>query len=85
MLPAVEGALRHSNGFKTVAATLHESAQNARVECEQSHRDPAGTCGCHGDDFMAEGSYVLLDRLDRVMKDEFKRQDAGTCGLWPAH
>ena len=20
------------------------------------HRDPAGTCGCHGDDFMAEGS-----------------------------
>ena len=37
------------------------------------HRDPAGTCGCHGDDFMAEGSDVLLDRLDRVMKD------AGTC------
>ena len=35
------------------------------------HRDPAGTCGCHGDDFMAEGSDALLDRLDRVKKDEF--------------
>ena len=34
------------------------------------HRDPAGTCGCHGDDFMVEGSDVLLDRVDRVMKDE---------------
>ena len=35
------------------------------------HRDPAGTWGCHGDDFMAEGSDALLDRLDRVTKDEF--------------
>ena len=55
-----------------------ESAQNARVECEQSDawfsfttETPAGTCRCHGDDFMAEGSDVLMDRLDRVMKDEF--------------
>ena len=30
VLLADEGALRHSNGFKTVAATLHESAQNAQ-------------------------------------------------------
>ena len=36
------------------------------------HRDPAGTCPCHGDDFMAEGSDALLDRLDRVMTDEFE-------------
>ena len=50
MFPAVEGAPPHSNGFKTVAATVNGSAQNARVECEQ-------------DDFMAEGSDVLLDRL----------------------
>ena len=35
------------------------------------HRDPAGTGGCHGDDFMAEGSDALLDRLVRVMKEEF--------------
>ena len=35
------------------------------------HLDIAGTCGCHGDDFMAEGSDALLDRLDRVMKNEF--------------
>ena len=34
------------------------------------HRDPAGTCGCHGDDCMAQNSDVLLDRLDRVTKDE---------------
>ena len=25
------------------------------------HRDLAGTCGCHGDNFMAEGSDALLD------------------------
>ena len=41
------------------------------------HRDPAGTCGCHGDDFMAEGSDVLLDRLDRVMKDELNDKMLG--------
>ena len=34
MLPAVEGAPRHSNGFKTVAATLHESAQNGLIELD---------------------------------------------------
>ena len=34
-------------------------------------RDSARTCGCYGDDFMAEGSDVRLDRLDRVMRDEF--------------
>ena len=37
VLPAVEGALRHSNGFETVAATSNESAQDLRVECEQSN------------------------------------------------
>ena len=36
VLLAVEGALWYSNGFKTVAATLFESAQDARVEFEQS-------------------------------------------------
>ena len=30
MLPAVEGTLRYSDGFKEVAVTPHESAQNAR-------------------------------------------------------
>ena len=35
MLPVAEGALR-SDGFKAVAATLHESARNARVDSEQS-------------------------------------------------
>ena len=44
------------------------------------HRDPAGTCGCHGDDFMAEGSDVLLDRLDRVMQDEFNAKMLGRVG-----
>ena len=36
VLLAVEGALWHLNGFKKAAPTLHESARNARVECEQS-------------------------------------------------
>ena len=44
------------------------------------HRDPAGTGGCHGDDFMAEGSDVLLDRLDRVMKDELNAKMLGRVG-----
>ena len=35
VLPAVEGALWHSNGFETVAAALHESTQNVRMEREQ--------------------------------------------------
>ena len=42
--------------------------------------DPAGTCGCHGDDFMDEGSDVLLDRLDRVTKDEFDAKMLGRVG-----
>ena len=46
------------------------------------HRDLAGTDGLYGDDFMAEGSDVLLDRLDRVMKDEFDAKILG-CGSWP--
>ena len=41
------------------------------------HRDPAGTCGCRGDDFMAEGSDALLDRLHRVMQDEFDAKMLG--------
>ena len=44
------------------------------------HRDPAGTCGCHGDGFMAEGSDALLDRLDRVMKDDFDAKMLGRVG-----
>ena len=44
------------------------------------HRDPAGTCGCHGDVFMAEGSDALLDRLDRVMADEFEAKMLGRVG-----
>ena len=31
------------------------------------HRDPAGTCSWHGNDFMADGSDALLDQPDRVM------------------
>ena len=60
-----------------MAATLHESAQDARVEREQSD----GTCGCRGDDFMAEGSGALLDRLDRVMKNQFDAKMLGRVGL----
>ena len=41
---------------------------------------PAGTCGCHGDDFMAEGSDALLGRLGRVMKDEFDTKMLGRVG-----
>ena len=37
VLPAVEGTLWHSNGFETVAAALHASTQNARMECEQGY------------------------------------------------
>ena len=47
------------------------------------HRDPAGTdaCnGCRGDDFMAEGSDALLERLNRVMKDEFDANMLGRVG-----
>ena len=44
------------------------------------HRDPAGTCGGHGDDFMAEGSDALLDRLDRVMNVEFDGKMLGRVG-----
>ena len=44
------------------------------------HRDPAGSCGCHGDDFMAEGGDALLDRLDRVMADEFEAKMLGRVG-----
>ena len=47
------------------------------------HRDPAGTCRCHGDDFMAEGSDALLDRLDRVMADEFEAKMLGRVGRGP--
>ena len=43
------------------------------------HRDPAGTCGCHGDDFVAEGSDALLDQL-RVMADEFEAKMLGRVG-----
>ena len=35
VLPTVEGTLWNSNGFETVAAALHESTQNARMEGEQ--------------------------------------------------
>ena len=44
MLPVVEGALRDSNGLKTVAATQHESAQRASKVMLGffHHRDPAG-------------------------------------------
>ena len=44
------------------------------------HRDPAGTCGCHGDGFTAEGSDALLDSLDRVMKDWFDTKMLGLVG-----
>ena len=44
------------------------------------HRDLAGTCGCHGDDFMAEGSDALLDWLDRFMTDEFDDKMLGRVG-----
>ena len=44
------------------------------------HRDPAGTCGCHGDDSTAEGSDALLDRLNRLMKDEFDAEMLGRVG-----
>ena len=72
----VEGTLWHSNGFETVAATLHESTQNARMEREQGNAwilSPQR----HGDDFMAEGSDAPLDRLDRVMADEFEAKMLG--------
>ena len=36
VLRVAQGTLRYSDGFKAVAATLHESAQNARVDSEQS-------------------------------------------------
>ena len=45
------------------------------------HRDRAGTCGCHGDDFMAESSDALRDQLDRVVKDEFNAKMLGRVGL----
>ena len=44
------------------------------------HREPTGTCGCHGDDFMAEGSDALLDLLDRVKRDEFDAKMLGRVG-----
>ena len=44
------------------------------------HRDLARTCGCHGDDCMAEGSDALLGRLDRVMTDEFEAKVLGRVG-----
>ena len=44
------------------------------------HRDPAGTCGCHGDCSMTEGSDALLDRLDRAMKDDFDAKMLGRVG-----
>ena len=44
------------------------------------HRDLAGTCGCQGDDFLAEGSDALRDRLDLVMKDELDAKMLGCVG-----
>ena len=44
------------------------------------YREPAGTCGGHGDDFMADGSDALLYRLDRVMKDELDAKMLGHVG-----
>ena len=44
------------------------------------HRDPAGTADVTETIFMAEGSDVLLDRLDRVVKDEFNAKMLGRVG-----
>ena len=44
------------------------------------HRDPAGNCTCHGDDFLAGGSDALLVRMDRVMTDEFDAKMLGRVG-----
>ena len=44
------------------------------------HRNPAGTCGCHGDDFMAEGDDDLLTRLDTIMSTEFEAKLLGRVG-----
>ena len=44
------------------------------------HRDLAGTCGCHGDDFLAEGCNEPLRRLDAIMSSEFEAKLLGRVG-----
>ena len=44
------------------------------------HKDPSGTCGCHGDDFLAEGGNALLDKLDNIMSQEFEAKLLGRVG-----
>ena len=68
-----------------MAAAQHEGTQNARKANKVMpgfihHKDAAGTCGCHGNDFMAEGSDALLDRRDQVMADEFEAKMLGRVG-----
>ena len=43
MFLAVEGTLPHSDGFKTVAVTLHESAQKAITETFRERADATET------------------------------------------
>ena len=80
--PAVEGTLWHSNGFETVAAVLHESTQNARMEREQGNArilSPQRPCGNVRVSWRRT-SDALLDRLDRVMADEFEAKMLGRVG-----
>ena len=44
------------------------------------HRDLAGTCGCYGDDFVAEGCNEPLRRWDAIMSSEFEAKLLGGRG-----
>ena len=65
MLPAVESTLQHSNGFETMAAALHDSTQNARMEREQGN---AKMLGRVGRGHLAEVKF--LKRTTRWHEDE---------------
>ena len=87
VLLAVDGALLCSNGFETVAAALYESTEEARVEFEQGDGLDSFTtetllerAGVMETTSLAEGSNALLDRLDRVMTDEFDAKMLGRVG-----
>ena len=91
VLPTVEGALWHSNGFETVAATLHESAQDARVECEQSGAcflpppRPYWNVRMPRKRFHGRGQWCAAGSAGPSHERRVQRQDAGTCASWPAH
>ena len=74
---APDGLLKRDErkASKRWPAALHESVQEIRMAVMSGifhHQDVAGMCGCHGDDFVAEGSGELLARQDVIIPSDLE-------------